>query len=146
MHGNGYGIFTIRTGVGNKTTTIRGHRFVYEQMVGLVPRGAEIDHTCHGLDSTCVEGKACPHRACCNPRHLQAVTHKVNMERSRNASPRGHQSRKTHCPKGHPYTPENTKTGMHGDRKCRTCHNDWERQRKKAARRAKVASDSASAA
>jgi hypothetical protein len=35
----------------------------------------------------------------------------------------------THCPKGHEYTEENTRITPEGQRKCRACHRDWERER-----------------
>jgi hypothetical protein len=35
-----------------------------------------------------------------------------------------HHRRKTHCPHGHEYTPENTKITTTGARRCRTCAND----------------------
>lgn len=30
---------------------------------------------------------------------------------------------KTHCPHGHAYTPENTRTNSRGQRQCRACNN-----------------------
>ena len=33
-----------------------------------------------------------------------------------------HNMVKTHCPKGHEYTEENTEIGSHGERNCKTCH------------------------
>jgi hypothetical protein len=37
---------------------------------------------------------------------------------------------KTHCPRGHAYTPENTITGAPGQgRKCRACAQMWDRER-----------------
>lgn len=35
-----------------------------------------------------------------------------------------HEARKTHCPKGHPYSPENTQVKK-GKRYCRTCARVW---------------------
>lgn len=46
-----------------------------------------------------------------------------------------HEARKTHCPRKHEYTPENTRLNR-GKRICKTCHRDRERARnqgKKAA-------------
>ena len=35
---------------------------------------------------------------------------------------------KTHCPKGHPYTPENTYVAPNGWRKCRICRREQHRR------------------
>lgn len=51
-------------------------------------------------------------------------------------APRGSwQSRKTHCPQGHEYTPENTylhktkdKQKSHGGRSCKTCNRERQRE------------------
>lgn len=42
--------------------------------------------------------------------------------------------RKTHCPKGHPYTPENTYKYSDGRRRCRRCRIDQAAASKQAAR------------
>ena len=76
------------------------HRFAYTAMVGCIPHGLEIDHTCFTA-------------ACVNPDHLEAVTHLVNRRRAA--------ARITHCPQGHEYTVANT-YHYKGHRSCRTCH------------------------
>lgn len=54
--------------------------------VGFIPAGMVVDHTCHDR-TICVndEGRSrceeCPHRRCCNPDHLEVVTHRENMRR-----------------------------------------------------------------
>lgn len=45
----------------------RAHRVVYMLLVGTIPDGAQLDHTCFN-------------RACVNPDHLRPVTHKQNHE------------------------------------------------------------------
>lgn len=61
----GYGAAYVR-GV----RTNRGaHRVAYELAVGPVPDGLEIDHLCFT-------------RRCCNPAHLEPVTHAENVRRS----------------------------------------------------------------
>lgn len=93
------------------------HRVVYEAMVGPIPDGAELDHTCHSSDTSC-PGGPCVHRRCVNPDHLEPVTPLVNVERSQRNNP---QATKTHCPDGHPYRGSNLYVSPRGDRGCRIC-------------------------
>ncbi|WP_425061836.1 HNH endonuclease signature motif containing protein [Roseovarius confluentis] len=44
------------------------HRIVFEAYIGPVPEGKEVDHLCRN-------------RSCCNPDHLEAVTHQENCRR-----------------------------------------------------------------
>ncbi len=44
------------------------HRYVYTQLRGPIPEGLEIDHLCRV-------------RCCCNPAHLEAVSHCENAQR-----------------------------------------------------------------
>src|SRR6266851_1916970 len=84
------------------------HKLVWEYFNGPVPEGLELDHLCR-------------HRNCWNhgPNHLEAVTRQVNLARGEN-----HRRNKTHCPKGHEYTLENTR--LEGSRRhCRNCHRAW---------------------
>lgn len=104
----------------------RAHRVAYVLFVGPIPEGCEIDH---------VKAKGCVSRACINPEHLEAVTHRENVFRSDGLGVQ--HSRKTHCPKGHEYTPENTYTTP-GDlsknrihRICRTCKSEYYHSRRK---------------
>ena len=53
-----------------------------------------------------------------NPAHMEPVTHKENMHRNPYIAAK---IAKTHCPYGHPYSPENTRIGWKGQRNCRTC-------------------------
>lgn len=44
---------------------------------------------------------------------------------ARGAAASGAKSRaKTHCPQGHPYTPDNLRKNKHGHRSCLTCHRE----------------------
>jgi hypothetical protein len=82
--------------------TLLAHVVFYERVYGPVPKGLEVDHLCRQRD-------------CCEPLHLEAVTHKENMRRSRDV-------RQTHCIRGHEFTPENTyQSPGSGFRACRAC-------------------------
>ena len=97
---NGYGRFWSGNGF------VLAHRWLYERWVGPVPAGLEPDHLCRVP-------------ACVNPMHLEPVTHAENLARAPitggtiNAA-------KTHCPRGHEYTDENTQINR-GKRNCREC-------------------------
>lgn len=102
---DGYGTFFANPG------RTRSHRFAYEQWVGPIPDGLELDHLCRN-------------RGCCNPLHLEAVTRSVNQRRGVAGRVRAKiAARQTECVAGHPYTPENT--GWQGATKrkryCKTC-------------------------
>lgn len=58
---DGYG----KLGIGKKK--VSAHRFAYEILIGPIPVGAEIDHSCRV-------------RSCVNPKHLQVATRKQNVE------------------------------------------------------------------
>lgn len=82
------------------------HCYAYELLVGPIPEGLQIDHLCRV-------------RLCVNPDHLEAVTQQENNRRSNSNS--AINARKTHCIRGHEFTPENTYRSSKG-RTCRTCH------------------------
>jgi hypothetical protein len=113
LNSKGYGTYSV----GGKTKIAA--RFAYEHFVGPIPDGLELDHLCRNV-------------LCVNPAHLEAVTHRENMLRGHNAS--AINARKTHCPKGHPYSEENTYRNPEGQRYCRICG----RARNRAAYRKKV--------
>ena len=99
----GYGMTHTLT---SELRMIRAYRLSYQLLVGPVPVGLELDHLCKN-------------RRCCNPAHLEAVTHAVNTRRSDN--PLARNARKTHCKHGHEFTPENTLMRSWGGRECREC-------------------------
>ena len=103
MSTNGYGRFW------NGTRGVQAHRFSYEKATGrTIPVGLEIDHRCRM-------------RSCVNPDHLEAVTHTQNLRRSPDTLA-SVSARKTHCPQGHAYSPENIYL-IGNNRKCKQCHN-----------------------
>jgi hypothetical protein len=91
---------------------VKAHRASYEHFVGPIGEGLQLDHLCRKP-------------ACVNPKHLEPVTERENVLRG--VGPGALNARKTHCLRGHEYTPENTyaqtranKAGVKG-RQCRQC-------------------------
>ena len=100
---HGYGC--ISDGPGEARSTKQTHRVVYENLVGPIPQDRELDHLCRV-------------RRCCNPAHLELVTSRENTLRG--TAPTAVNARKTHCGRGHEYTPANTYLSPKG-RECRRC-------------------------
>lgn len=117
-HGSGYGVIYARG------KDWLAHRFSYELAFGTIPPGLQIDHTCHN-DTDCAGGKTCLHRQCVNPAHLEAVEPRENRSRSHL-----YMSKRTHCPRGHEYTPENTRVNSLGSRGCIACQRLKDKQRR----------------
>lgn len=117
--------------VDGKNLARRAHRFVYELLVEPIPVGLTLDHLCHSNDLTCPGGEECRHRRCVNPAHLEPVTMGENARRRT--------ARLTHCPHGHPYSPDNSMTGHITRARCRICylqrHRESEARRKVAIKR-----------
>lgn len=96
------------------------HRVAYEYFIGPIPEAHDVDHDCHNrADPPCHLGPACPHRRCVNPDHLRAVPHKENVLAG--VSFGAVNAAKTHCNRGHEFTPENTHFESGGGRRCRVC-------------------------
>jgi hypothetical protein len=105
----GYGEFAVRRG-----EVVRTHKFLYEILMGVVPKELVLDHLCRN-------------RSCVNPWHLEPVTQKVNVLRGE--SPCSINSKKTHCKNGHRFSEENTyvQPSRLNGRSCRVCRkNLWE--------------------
>ena len=109
----GYGRFSM----GPKK--VQAHVFGWTMNNGPMPDGLVVDHTCHN-GSGCPGGVTCLHRACQNPAHWEAVTAAENTSRGEGGR---YQREKTHCPKGHEYTEENT-YHYKGGRSCIQCNTD----------------------
>lgn len=101
-----YGYFHVRGGRADRVRTY-AHRWAYEQLVGPIPDGMELDHTCR--NSRCV-----------NPAHLEPVDHAENHRRRRGYRTGPYNVGDT-CRHGHPRTPENTRINVQGARVCRLC-------------------------
>ena len=109
MAGKGYGH------VWDGVRTVPAHRVAWELTNGPIPDGMEIDH---------VRTRGCILRNCCNPAHLEPVTHETNVQRGRNA-----RAEQTHCKRGHPFTHENTYVASGGRRVCKTCRRRHDQNR-----------------
>lgn len=105
------GGMNLRTGYGSLYVggykTVLVHRYSYQHYKGEIPAGLAIDHLCRN-------------RKCANPDHLEAVTLGENVLRGVGVT--AVNARKTHCHKGHEFTPENTYVApTKGGRDCREC-------------------------
>jgi hypothetical protein len=116
---SGYGVFHL-----DNRKTINAHRYGAILANLIEPDGDKrvVDHTCHN-DAGCPPGP-CPHRLCQNPTHFEIVADQVNVNRSHNSN-----IRKTHCPRRHEYTPENTYITPRGSRVCKECRRATDRKR-----------------
>ena len=90
----------------SKSVKLLAHRFAYTLFQGEIPKPLVLDHLCRN-------------RACVNPSHLEPVSNAENILRGNGQS--AVNARKTHCPKGHEFTPENTRIDKKGARRCREC-------------------------
>lgn len=109
----GHGLYTVRPPSGARYS-VGAHRLAWELLVGEIPDGLVLDHTCHTP-------------ACVNPWHLDPVPGRVNTSAGRRAPARTRAGRKADvCSRGHALTPENTYIAV-TNRMCRTCLRDRRR-------------------
>lgn len=108
------------------------HRYVWIAYRGPIPPDLEVDHLCRN-------------RACCNPAHLELVSHATNQARGQG----WRLSNSKTCKQGHPWTKANTYWSKTRYRTCRRCRyeavkrwnrahpervREWDRERKKRER------------
>lgn len=109
----GYGV--IGRG-GKEGRHVYVHRSAYLFFIGEIPEGLVLDHLCR-------------RRNCCNPWHLEPVTHRVNLLRG--VGPSAVAAKATECVNGHPFDEANTyRNPRTGHRACRACRNRVARDRR----------------
>lgn len=97
---------------------VQAHRVAYVAATGSdIPPGMQLDHLCRI-------------RRCVNVAHLEAVTPGENIGRSPIHNQR--MRARTHCPQGHPLTPENLSPYYmkRGVRACQICMNERSQARR----------------
>lgn len=108
---DGYGTFSLASpSFRVKGKMVKSHKWAFEYLVGPVPDGLEIDHTCRN-------------RRCVNPDHLEPVTSLINGMRGQGMGALN--AMKLFCKRGHPLSGENL--GIISNpkgtlwRRCRAC-------------------------
>ena len=97
------------------------HRLVWQMAHGPIYTGMFVCHHCDTPN-------------CVNIDHLFLGSHTDNMRDMRTKGRQNYvmaerQRAVTHCPRGHPYSPENTRIGARGGRLCRACGREGVRAR-----------------
>jgi hypothetical protein len=112
---DGYGRMYVGSMRTFDTREEMAHRIAYTVFRGPIPEGLPLDHLCRVRD-------------CVNPWHLDAVTHAENIARGEGLAAQN--ARKTHCLRGHKFTPENTYRKANGGRGCWECRRTAHSRRK----------------
>lgn len=100
---DGYGQVSVGSRTDGTYHRPRLHRWVYEYIVGPIPKGLQIDHLCNV-------------RHCANPAHLEPVTLEVNQGRKRKR-----REPEVFCMSGRHLMEIHAKEYPSGKRSCRTC-------------------------
>ena len=107
---DGYGVFYIGFYKDKKYFRIRAHRAAYEDRhQEFIPDDLVLDHLCRV-------------RNCVNPDHLEIVSNGENVLRGIGFA--AENAVKTHCPRGHEYSKENTIYDTNGSRVCYICNHN----------------------
>ena len=107
---HGYGSFHVRDSDGRHRQVL-AHRFAWTLLIGPIPDDLTLDHIKDRCgNKNCVKVIANEH----GPAHLEPVTLRVNIQRGGNGQ-------KTHCKRGHEFTPENIYVMRNDGRSCRAC-------------------------
>lgn len=108
----GYAWWSVRRGGLNKQ--VKAHRMSWSRVNGPLTPGMFILHRCGN-------------RGCVNPAHLYEGDAKQNAQDAiRDGTFSGFQRRKTHCIRGHKFTPETSMLHKGGGRECKLC---WKSRR-----------------
>lgn len=119
---------TSSSGLIDRRPTYRGryvYRVLYEWRVGPIPEGMVLHHRCGNSE-------------CVNPSHCEPTTQGRHLV-EHGLSGDNHQAAKTHCPRGHEYTPDNTyvyRGRGSVERRCRECSRIIKRLRRASAQKA----------
>lgn len=108
-----YGVWDVYDVNGKRRSNFKVHRLAHELATERIPQGYVVHHTCGN-------------RSCCNPAHLEAISHTEHSKREFSTFHRSMSS--THCKNGHEYTPENTSI-RRGHRHCLACQRNTSKLR-----------------
>jgi hypothetical protein len=102
--------WTVTLKMGGQKRNRRIHVLVAEAFIGPRPPGLEVCHNNNDQDDN-------------RPINLRWDTHRSNMQ-DKAIFGTHHNALKTHCKRGHEFTPENTRMTTTGGRQCRRCIQD----------------------
>jgi len=123
----GYSMIWVGSKTDGSRRLVRGHILSYQHFVGEIPKGFDLDHRCHNVDTSCPGGEKCLHRVCVNPFHLEPSTRRENILRGKTIA--AEHAKKTRCPLGHLYAGDNLRVSKRGERVCVACRRKQDKER-----------------